>query len=147
MLVYSPNTNIFQIFKRLFLFNPTWSQVYQKGSTEQLLTHSSVPKEHPLSEQGAFLVPVPILKPAFKRFHLDSIQLCFNCEELRSSAVETRKHLRLISQKNRPNRTGRFFCAVSKWSDDISTSTSCFRVTAFKYSSGFNFQYPIQPLG
>ena len=30
------------------------------------------------------------------------------CEELRSSAVETRKHLRLISQRNRLVQNGRF---------------------------------------
>ena len=32
--------------------------------------NSSVPKEHPLSEQGAFLVPVPINKPSSRDFHL-----------------------------------------------------------------------------
>ena len=47
----------FPIVKRLFLLLPSWSWVYQNGDTEQLLTHGSVPKEHPLSEQGAFLVP------------------------------------------------------------------------------------------
>ena len=47
----------FQILKRLFLLLPSWSWVYQNGDTEQLLTHSSVPKAHPLSAQGAFLVP------------------------------------------------------------------------------------------
>jgi len=42
------------------------------------------------------------------------IQVSSFCEESRSSVVETRKHLRLISRRNRPNRTGRFFCAFSK---------------------------------
>ena len=76
---------------------------------KQLLTHSSIPKEHPLIEQDDFLVPVPILKPALREFNLSYIQLCFECEELRSSAVETRKHLHFVSSIIRPNRTGRFF--------------------------------------
>ena len=45
------------ILKRLFLFLPCWYCVYHNSHTEQLLTHSSVPKKHPLSEQGAFLMP------------------------------------------------------------------------------------------
>ena len=41
---------------------------------------------------------------------------------------------------------GGFFVPFLEWFNDISTSTSCFRVAAFKYSSGFDFQYQIQPL-
>ena len=36
------------IFKRLFLLLPSGLEVYQNRVTEQLLTHSSVPKEHPI---------------------------------------------------------------------------------------------------
>jgi len=52
----------------------------------------SVPKEHPLSEQGAFLVLVPIDKPTFKGFHLFLVHLSFGGEELdtlRSGNKET----------------------------------------------------------
>ena len=34
----------FPIFNRLFLLLQSWSWVYHNGDTEQLLTHSSVPK-------------------------------------------------------------------------------------------------------
>ena len=54
--------------------------------------NSSVPKEHPLSEQGAFLVPVPIDKPTFQGFHLFHVHLSFGGEELetlRSGNKET----------------------------------------------------------
>ena len=64
------------------MFLPSWYQLYNNRDTEQLLTHSSVPKEHPLSEQGAFLVPVPINKPSSGDFHLLYVHLCSKGEEL-----------------------------------------------------------------
>ena len=72
--------------------------------------------------------------------------LSWICEELRSSAVETRKHLRLISQRNRPTELGGFFVPFLEWSNYISTSTSYFWITAFKHSSSFDFWYQIQPI-
>ncbi len=42
------------------------ADLIRKRKAEELLTHSAVPKEHPLSEQGAFLAPwldVPIYEP------------------------------------------------------------------------------------
>jgi len=68
------------------------------------------------------------------------------CEELRSSAVETRKHLRLISQKTALTELGGFFVPFLEWSNYISTSPSCFWITAFKHSSSFDFWYQIQPI-
>ena len=53
---------------------------------------SSVLKKHPLSEQGAFLVPVPVNKPSSEGFDLKFSHLCLICEELeilRSGNKET----------------------------------------------------------
>ena len=99
------------IFKRLFLLLQSWSGCIriglQNNSSHIVLCRKSIPL-------GAFLVPVPINKPSYQGFILKPVQIISTCEELRSSVVETRKHLRLISRRNRPNRTGRFFCAFLK---------------------------------
>ena len=60
------------------------------------------------------LAHVTVEELKYSTFHFLLCKLALVSEELRSSAVETRKHLRLISQRNRPNRTGRFFCAFSR---------------------------------
>ena len=41
---------------------------------------------------------------------------------------------------------GGFFVPFLEWSNDISTSPSCFWITAFKHSSSFDFWYQIQPI-
>ena len=139
MLFYIPNTDIFKYLRDYFCLTKLGLRCIRKEIQNNSSHIVLYQKEHPLSEQGAFLVPVPILKPAFRRFHLDSIQLCFDCEELRSSAVETRKHLRLISQKTALTELGGFFVPFLECSNDISTSPSCFWITAFKHSSSFDF--------
>ena len=48
ILLFYTHSEYFLNIKELFLLLPFWSWVYQNGSTEQLLTHSSVPKEHPI---------------------------------------------------------------------------------------------------
>tara|TARA_Y100001968_G_scaffold56562_1_gene47715 strand:+ start:4572 stop:4763 length:192 start_codon:yes stop_codon:yes gene_type:complete len=58
----------------------------------------------------------------------------------------TRKHFRLISQRNRLNEKGGFFVSFLKGSDDFSTATNCFRVATFKYSIGFDSQYQTEAL-
>jgi len=75
---------------------------------------SSVQKEHPLSEQGAFLVPVPIDKPTFFVFHLLHTHLNFGSEEQETLRSGNKETLAQVSALIRPNRTGRFFCAFSR---------------------------------
>ena len=121
--------------------------MYKNGNTEQLLTHSSVPKKHPLSEQDAFLVPVPISKPTSRGFHIHSTDLCFCCEELeilRSGNKETLASG--LCNNPPPTEQGGFFVSFLEWSDDFSISTSCFWTVAFEYSSCFDFRYQIQPI-
>ena len=99
-----------------------------------------MPKKHPLSEQDAFLVPVPISKPTSRGFHLHSTDLCFCCEELEILRSGNKETLAPDLTKKPPIQTGGFFVSFLEWSDDLSISTSCFWFTAFEYSSDFDFR-------
>ena len=108
---YTPS-QYFSIFKRLFLLLPSWYQVYKNRTTEQLLTHSSVPKEHPI---GCFLVPVPIDNPASRYFPLLQVHLCFYLWGVRDTPQWKQGNTCTRSLPlTRPYRTGRFFCAFSR---------------------------------
>ena len=68
------------------------------------------------------------------------IQINFIGEELealRSGNMETLASS--LCNQPAPTEQGGFFVPFLEWNDDISTSSSCSRVTAFKYSSGFDF--------
>ena len=73
--------------------------------------NSSVPKKHPLSEQGAFFVPVTIKKPASRDFHLFHAHLFLQGEELKTLRSGNKETLALGLCNKPPIRTGRFFCA------------------------------------
>ena len=131
------------------------TKITSKGKnkvTGQLLTQSFCCKEAlDFVWLGAFLMInfqelayVTVEELKYSAFLLSWRWLCLICEELRSSAVETRKHLRLIFKKT-CFRAG-FFVPFLEWSDDLFISTSCFWFTAFEYSNDFDFRYQIQPL-
>ena len=75
--------------------------------------NSSVQKEHPLIEQGAFLVPVPIDKPTFLRFthfHIHLNLLREELEILRSGNKETLASV--LCKKTAPTKQGGFLCPI-----------------------------------
>ena len=51
-----------------------------------------------------------------------------------------------LTNKSALTELGGFFVPFIEWWNDISTSTSCFWITAFKHSSSFDFWYQIQPI-
>ena len=126
MLFYIPNTDIFKYLRDYFCLTKLGLRCIRKEIQNNSSHIVLYQKEHPLSEQGAFLVPVPILKPAFKGFILTPFNyVCF----VRSWGPPQWKQGNTCAWSHKETaltELGGFFVPFLELFNDISTSTSCF---------------------
>ena len=143
LLVWLPypfwNTNFFQYLRDYFCychFGLTCITMgIQSNSSHIVLYQKGIQK-------GAFLVSwihVPIFKPTCSGFIPNPVPISCCCEEWRSSVVETRKHLRLISQKTALTELGGFFVLNKK------ARLSKITYKIFKLNLNMINKYPLLP--